>query len=77
MELLLTGMDINGNGRKKALLLHYAGKSMRVNDIYNAENPDTPVTYAATEQILCNYFSPCINAQIALYKFRNSKHSNT
>lgn len=66
-------MDINDNGRKKALLLHYAGKSMRVNDIYNAEKPDTPVTYAATEHILCNYFSPRINAQTALYKFRNSK----
>lgn len=73
MELLLTGMDINDNGRKKALLLDYAGKSMRVNDIYNAEKPDTPVTYAATEHILCTYFSPRINAQRALYKFRNSK----
>lgn len=33
LELLFTVMDINDNGRKRALFLHYAGE--RVYDIYN------------------------------------------
>ena len=46
LELLFTGMNINDSGRKRALLLHYAGET--VFDIYEAEKGDTPPNYAAT-----------------------------
>jgi hypothetical protein len=43
LELLFTGMNIEDNGRKQALLLHYAGE--RVFDIYEAEKGETgPIT---------------------------------
>lgn len=49
LELLLIGMDINGNGCKKVFLLYYVGKSMCVNDIYNVENLDILVIYVVIE----------------------------
>lgn len=75
LELLFTGMDINDNGRKRALLLHYAGES--VYDIYNAEKGESPTTYVGTKQVLSTYFSPRKNVQMAVYKFRNCKQSGT
>lgn len=75
LELLFTGMDINDNGRKRALLLHYAGE--RVYDIYNAEKGESPTTYVGTKQVLSTYFSHRKNVQMAVYKFRNCKQSGT
>lgn len=54
LELLFTGMDINDNGEKRALLSHYAEE--RVYDIYNAENGESPTPHVGTKQILSTYF---------------------
>ncbi|XP_061170050.1 uncharacterized protein K02A2.6-like [Saccostrea echinata] len=75
LELLFTGMNIDDTGRRRALLLHYAGE--RVFDIYNAEKEDSPTTYVGTKQVLSTYFSPRKNIQMAVYKFRNCKQSGT
>lgn len=56
LELLFTGMNIDDNGRKRALFLHYAGEC--VFDIYTAEKGDSPTSYQATKQVLGTYFSP-------------------
>lgn len=68
LELLFTGMDINDNGEKRALLLHYAGE--RVYDIYNAENGESPTPHVGTKQILSTYFYSRKNLQMAVYKFK-------
>lgn len=77
LELLFTGMDINDNGRKWAVLLHYTGE--RIYDIYNAEQGESPFTYVRIKQlhVLSTYFSPRKNVQMAVYKFRNCKQSGT
>lgn len=75
LELLFTGMDINDNGEKRALLLHYAGE--RVYDIYNAENGESPTSHVGTKQILSTYFYSRKNVQVAVYKLRNCKQSVT
>ena len=62
LELLFTGLEINDPGRKRALLLHYAGE--RVYDIYTAEK-ETPTSYQATKQVLNTYFSPRKNLQMS------------
>lgn len=54
MELLFTGMSIDDNERKRALLIHYAGE--RVFDIYEAEKGETLPTFAATKQVLSDIF---------------------
>ena len=71
LENLLTGLYITDDDRKRALLLHYAGE--RVSDIYDAEKKETGTDYAATKKVLNDYFSPKINEQMEIYKFRQYK----
>ena len=64
-----TAMNITGDGRLKALLLHLAGE--RVHDIYDtlAAADDN---YEATKTKLSGYFSPKKNIQYQVYIFRKS-----
>lgn len=71
LENLLLGLDITDDGRKRALLLHYAGE--RVYDIYDAEKKDSGTDFKATKKVLDDYFSPKINVQMEIYKFRQYK----
>lgn len=68
-ENYTTAMNITGDARLKALLLHIAGE--RVHDIY-----DTLATeddkYADTKQMLSGYFSPKKNVQYQVYIFRKA-----
>ena len=63
LENLFVGVNITNDGRKRALLLHYAGEC--VHDIYDAEKSlyaaDTASTYEGMKVILNKYFMPKIN----------------
>lgn len=65
----VTAMNISGDARLKALLLHLAGE--KVHDIYDtlAEAADK---YADTKTKLTNYFAPKKNVQYEVYVFRNA-----
>ena len=66
------GVNITNDGRKRALLLHYAGEC--VHDIYDAKKSsyaaDTASTYEGTKIILNKYFTPKINVQMEVFNFR-------
>ena len=64
-------LQLVNQGRSQEL--DYAGE--RVFDIYEAEKGDTPPNYAATKQVLSDYFSPRKNPQMEVYKFRNCKQN--
>ena len=68
LENLFVGLNIDDVGRKRALLLHYAGD--RVYDIYEAEKGETAATYTATKKVLKEYSDPKRNIQIDIYSFR-------
>lgn len=74
LQNLLDGMNIDSDKRKRALLLHYAGEI--VYDIYDAEKKDTEATFAATKKVLDDYFSPKVNEQMEIYKFRQYKQKD-
>lgn len=74
LENLLDGMNIDNDKRKRALLLHYAGE--RVYDIYDAEKKNTEATFEATKKVLDDYFSPKVNEQMEIYKFRQYKQKD-
>ena len=42
-------------------------------DIYEAEKGDSEATFDATKKVLDDYFSPKINEQMEIYKFRQYK----
>ena len=77
-ELLMTGMGINDNERKKALLLHYIGEETY--DIYDslpqgapAVDPnaaDQPTVYEIAKQKMTDYFAPKVNVDYEIHKFR-------
>lgn len=86
LENLFVALNITGDARKRALLLHYAGE--RVHDIFDAEKPAVataissststtqgatpdPATYDGTVNILTAYFSPKRNLQMERYIFRS------
>ena len=66
------GVNITNDGRKRALLLHYADEC--VHDIYDAEKSsyaaDIASTYEGTKVILNTYFMPKINVQMEVFNFR-------
>ena len=66
LELLFTGLNIDNEDHKWALLLHYAGE--KVYDIYQAEKGNAAVTYEATKTCLKPYFQPKKNVQIGIYR---------
>ena len=72
LENLFVGVNITNDGRKRALLLHYAGEC--VHDIYDAEKSsyaaDIASTYEGTKVILNTYFMPKINVQMEVFNFR-------
>ena len=68
LELLFTGLNIDNDDRKRALLLHYAGE--KVYDIYQAEKGNDAATYEATKTCLKSYFEPKKNVQMEIYRFR-------
>lgn len=68
-ENYTTAMNITGDARLKALLLHMAGE--RVHDIYDTLAADDD-DYAATKQKLSVYFSPKKNVQYQVYVFRKA-----
>ena len=64
-------MDVTDAGRKRALLLHYAGE--RVNDIFETlSDRGDDKDYKAYEA-LNKYFTPKKNISFEIYKFRNMK----
>ncbi|XP_045162004.2 uncharacterized protein LOC123526819 [Mercenaria mercenaria] len=75
LENLLVGMAITNDGRKRALLLHYAGE--RVYDIYDAEKGTSEETFEATKTVLTNYFAPKKNVQMEIYEFRSYEQTNS
>ncbi|XP_060552185.1 uncharacterized protein LOC132713564 [Ruditapes philippinarum] len=75
LENLLVGLNITNDGRKRALLLHYAGE--RVYDIYDAEKGDTGTNYDETKKVITDYFAPKVNKQMEIYKFRACKQSES
>uniref|UniRef100_A0AAQ4Q6X4 Gypsy retrotransposon integrase-like protein 1 n=1 Tax=Gasterosteus aculeatus aculeatus TaxID=481459 RepID=A0AAQ4Q6X4_GASAC len=66
-ENYTTAMNITGDARLKALLLHIAGE--RVHDIYDTLSAEDD-KYAETKQKLSGYFSPKKNVQYQVYIFR-------
>ena len=68
-EILLVGLDIKDDKRKRALLLHYSGK--QVNDIFDTL-PDTSNDYATALDNLTNYFAPKKCTEFEIYKFRQA-----
>ena len=62
-------MNINGDARQKALLLHLAGE--RVHDIYDtlAANQDK---FSDAKRKLSTYFEPKKNVQYQIYMFRKA-----
>lgn len=77
LENLFVAINITDDGRKRALLLHYAGEA--VHDIYEAEKssppsgaaPDPAATYEGTRDTLSKYFAPKKNLQMERYIFRS------
>ncbi|KAK7112338.1 hypothetical protein V1264_011807 [Littorina saxatilis] len=70
-ELLMTGLNITNNNRKKALLLHYAGEE--VFDIYDSmsdEQQGDQGAYATTVASLTQHFTPKRNVDFETFKFR-------
>lgn len=69
LENYTTAINITGDARAKALMLHMAGE--RVHNIYDtlSANDDD---YAVTKQKLAGYFSPKKNVQYQAYVFRKS-----
>ena len=65
----ITAMNINGDARQKALLLHLAGE--RVHDIYDtlAANQDK---FSDAKRKLSTYFEPKKNVQYQIYMFRKA-----
>ena len=74
LENYFIAMNIDEDGRKRALLLHYAGE--RVYDIYQAEKGDTDPDYAHTVRVLKDYFTPQIDVEMEIYHFRNCKQKD-
>ena len=77
---LFVAYNINNEGRKKALLLTYAGNDL--NDIVESL-PDSEITASADEsvfdklvQALNNYFNPKVNKEIQRYAFRQRKQQS-
>ncbi|TKS65153.1 Retrovirus-related Pol polyprotein from transposon 17.6 [Collichthys lucidus] len=68
-ENYTTAMNITGDARLKALLLHIAGE--RVYDIYDTLAAEGD-KYADTKQKLSGYFSPKKNIQYQVYIFRKA-----
>lgn len=64
-----TAMNISGDARLKALLLHLAGE--RVHDIYGTVAAEDD-KYADTKRKLTTYFSPKKNIQYQIYMFRKA-----
>ena len=74
LENLFVGLNIDDDGRKRALLLHYAGE--RVYDIYDTEKGDSDATYAGTKTVLKTYFDPKRNVQMEIFNFRDYKQKD-
>ena len=68
-EKYTTAMNITGDARLKALMLHLAGE--QVHDIYDTMAAATD-KYAHTKQKLTGYFSPKKNMQYQVYIFRKA-----
>ncbi|CAL9691679.1 unnamed protein product [Knipowitschia caucasica] len=68
-ENYTTAVNITGDARLKALLLHVAGE--RVHDIYDTLSADGD-KYADTKQKLTAYFTPKRNVQYQVYLFRKA-----
>ncbi|XP_020555459.2 uncharacterized protein K02A2.6-like [Oryzias latipes] len=68
-ENYTTAMNITGDARLKALLLHVAGE--RVHDIYDTVAAEDD-KYADTKQKLTTYFSPKKNIQYQVFMFRKA-----
>ncbi|KAK7933590.1 hypothetical protein WMY93_004486 [Mugilogobius chulae] len=68
-ENYTTAMNITGDARLKALLLHVAGE--KVHDIYDTLSAEGD-KYADTKQKLSAYFTPKKNVQYQVYLFRKA-----
>ncbi len=69
VENFLVAMNITGDARQKALLLHLTGEC--VHDIYDTFAADED-GYAETKIKLNGYFSPKKNTQYLVYQFRKA-----
>ena len=68
LENLLVALNVKDAKRKRALLLHYAGKE--VHDIYNTIKVYEDEGYAEAKASLDKYFEPKINRTFEIYNFR-------
>ena len=68
-ENYLTAVNITAGARKKAMLLHHAGK--RIYEIYSGLKGTTD-DYAATVKIITDYFAPSVNAIFEIETFRSA-----
>ena len=69
-ENLIIALGIEDDGRKRALLLFYAGKE--VHDVYNTLVA-TDDDYAATKTKLTAHYEPSKNETFEVYNFRSQK----
>lgn len=75
-ENFLVASNITDDGRKRAMLLHYAGED--VYDLFQTLPTPTPTDppltpYLQTLTILNNYFKPKTNKDFEIYNFRQAK----
>ena len=74
LENLFTAIEVTDDGRKKALLLHYAGED--VNEIYETL-VDATGTFSSAKEALTTYFKPKKNLTFQVYNFRNIKQDDS